>query len=257
MTSPKTTYVDLETAKKTSGVRLVTAGGIPSPWSESAKGILRLLEIPFVAVRLEAGDKAVREWTRARNAPVMLLEGEPPRTGWSEILELAERIKPEAARSLVPTSPESRVRMFGLAHEVLGEGGLIWSSRLLTIDAGLESDGVRGFPTMVATYLAKRYGYAKEHVEPARARIAESWALLEHALGAREYFFGETPSALDVYVASVVNVFELLPEDECQMYPLIRGAFESMRGAGAPVPPSLVALRGRMYARHLELPIVT
>src|SRR5688572_23898712 len=97
-------YVDLETAKSTSGVRLVTVGGIPSPWSESVKGLLRLSNVPFVAVRLMPGDKSVREWTRSRNAPVVMVDGEPPRTGWAEILELVERIAPADAKSLVPSS---------------------------------------------------------------------------------------------------------------------------------------------------------
>jgi glutathione S-transferase len=253
-----TEFVDLESAKRASGVRLVTVSGVPSPWSESAKGILRLLEIPFVAVRLEPGDKSVREWTRMRNAPVVMLEGEPARAGWAEILELAERIAPPTSKSIVPTSAAERVRMFGLSHEVLGEGGLVWSARQLTIAKGLETDGARGFPTMVATYLGKRYGHASERAAAAEVRVSEGWTLLAEALGNREYFFfDDRPSALDVYAAAAVNLFALPSEDQCRMWPPIRAAFESMRGAMAEPPASLLALRERMYARHLELPIVT
>jgi glutathione S-transferase len=249
-------YVDLETAKNASGIRVVTVGGIPSPWSEAAKGLLRLSGAPFLAVRLMPGDKEVREWTRARNAPVVMVDGEPPRTGWAEILELVERTAPSTARSLVPSAPSDRVRMFGLAHELMGEGGLLWSGRVATVHAGLESDGARGFPTIIATYLAKKYGYARDRVEPARRRVAETWTLLGDALGSREYFFfDDRPSALDVYVASAVNIFVVPKEDECAMWPPIRAAFESMRGILAEPPPSLVALRDRMYERHLPLPI--
>src|SRR5687767_7591154 len=112
-------YVELAAAKSTSGVRLVTVGGIPSPWSESVKGLLRLSNVPFVAVRLMPGDKEVREWTRARNAPVLMIDGEPPRTGWSEILELVERIAPPDAKSLVPSSAKDAVRVSGLAQHLL------------------------------------------------------------------------------------------------------------------------------------------
>jgi hypothetical protein len=129
-------YVDLETAKKTSGVRLVTVGGLPSPWSEAAKGLLRLAGVPFVAVRLMPGDKEVREWTRAQ----------------------------------------------------------------------------------------------------------------------REYF-EERPSALDVHAACAVNIFVPPPEERCAMFPPLRAAFESMRGVLAEPPPSLVALRDRMYERRLPTPI--
>lgn len=261
-------YVDLETAKNASGARLVTVGGIPSPWSESVKGLLRLSNVPFVAVRLMPGDKEVREWTRARNAPVLVVDGDPPRTGWAEILELVERIAPPDAKALVPSSASDRVRFYGLAHELMGEGGLLWSSRLLAIHAGIESDGTRGFPTMIAGYLGKKYGYAKERVEPAKRRIAEGWALLSEALGGREYFFFDDrpggacddvspcepargPSALDVYVACALNIFIVPPEDRCAMWPPIRAAFESMRGTVDDPPPSIVALRDRMYERHL------
>lgn len=249
-------YVDLETARSASGVRLVTVGGVPSPWSESAKGLLRLAGVPFVAVRLMPGDRDVRAWTGARNAPVLMLDGEPARTGWAEILEVVERIAPVSARSLVPSDAKDRVRMFGLAHELLGEGGLAWSARLLTVHAGLESEGARGFPTVVATYLAKKYGYAKDRVEATRVRVAEGWSVLAEALGDREYFFfDDRPSALDVYAACTVNIFALPPEERCAMSPPIRFAFESMRGALAEPPSSIVALRDRMYARHLPLPI--
>jgi hypothetical protein len=216
-------YVDLETAKSASGARLVTVGGIPSPWSESVKGLLRLSEVPFVAVRLMPTDKEVREWTRARNAPVLMFDGEPPRTGWAEILELVERIAPRGVKSLVPSSAKERVRFYGLAHEVLGEGGLLWSARLLAVHAGLESDGARGFPPMIATYLGKKYGYAKERVEPAKARISEC----------------------------ALNLFVVPPEDRCAMWPPIRHTFESMRGTVPEPPPSILALRDRMYERHL------
>jgi len=249
-----TSMVDVETARATRGLRLVTVGGIPSPWSEAAKGIFRMKEVPFVLVRLDPGDKAVREWTRSRNAPVAMLDDEPPRTGWAEILELAERHAPSP--SLVPASPADRVRMYGLAHEIMGEGGLLWSGRLLTIHAGIVSEGARGFPAPVAAYLAKRYGYGADRLPAARARIDEAWATLAAALGDRPYYFGDRPTALDVYSAAAVNLFDLPPQEACPMWPLLRAAFESMRGDMSPPPSTLLAHRERMYERHMERPMV-
>ena len=252
MPSP-TTFVDLETARAARGVRLVVAADIPSPWSEAAKGIFRVKGAPFVCVRLAFADKEVRSWTRARNAPAAMFDSEPARTGWADILELAERITPSP--SLVPAAPDARVRMFGLAHEVMGEGGLLWSGRLLAIHHGLESDGARGFPPMVGGYLGKRYGYAKDRIGLARQRIAESWKLLAEALGDRLYYFGDQVTAVDVYSAAAVNIFDLPSEQDCPMLPLFRAAFASVRDDADPVPPALIAHRDRMYARHLELPI--
>lgn len=253
-----TTYVDLETAKSTSGVRIATVGGVPSPWSESAKALFQLHGIPFVAVRMMPGDKTVKEWTRTRNAPAVMYENEPARAGWAEILELAERLAPPSSKSLVPTNPIDRVTMFGLAHETLGEGGILWSSRLATIDASLETNGERGFPSMVAGYLSKKYGYAKERMPLALRRVQEGWQVLAETLGTREYFFfDDRPSALDVYVATAVNLFDFPTEEQCPgIFPPMRAGFESMRGSSvAPPPSSLVALRDRMYARHLGFPI--
>ncbi|MEJ7730705.1 MAG: hypothetical protein WKG00_15990 [Polyangiaceae bacterium] len=252
--SGPTTFVDLETARATRGVRLVVASGIPSPWSEAAKGIFRVKGAPFVCLRMAPRDREVLGWTRARNVPAAMFDDEPARTGWAEILELAERVAPSP--SLLPAAAEDRARMFGLAHEVMGEGGLLWSGRLITVHLGLETDGARGFPPMIAGYLAKRYGYVRERIDVARRRVAEGWALLADALGGREHYFGKQLTALDIYSATAVNIFELMPESDCPMLPLVRAAFASTRDEMAEVPRALVAHRDRMYGRYLELPMV-
>jgi len=52
----------------------------------------------------------------------LLAPGEPIRTHWTEILETAERLGAErGSPSLVPTDEDDRMRLFGLAHELLGE----------------------------------------------------------------------------------------------------------------------------------------
>jgi glutathione S-transferase len=249
----KTEYVDLETARAAHGLRLVVLANIPSPWSLAAKGVFHLKQIPFVAVRLEPGDKTVREWTRARNAPVAMFENEPARTGWAEILELAERIGKEP--SLVPASPSDRVKMFGLAHEVMGEAGLLWSARLVSIDVGLTTDGARGFPPPIAQYLAKRYGYAKDLVPAARKRVDEGLTILREALGSRPYFFGDAPTAIDVYCATAMNLLALPPDDKCPLFPPVRAMFESVKDEVSSVPDELLAHRDRMFERHLGYPI--
>jgi len=253
--SKPTEFVDLEAARAAKGLRLVVVAGLPSPWSEAAKGIFRTKGIPFVVVRVGPQDREVRQWTRSRNAPVAMYDDEPARTGWADILELSERIG--GSRSLVPDGASDRVRMFGLAHEVLGEGGLAWNGRIVTIAEGLATGGVRGFPPFVATYLASRYGFVPERVELAKSRAKEALALLGDQLGAKPYFFGTELTALDVYSAATMNVLEPMPEEQCPMMPPIRHAFESMRGELGEIPRVLLEHRARMYAEHLELPIVT
>lgn len=249
-----TTFVDLETARAARGLRLVLAAGIPSPWSEAAKGIFRVKDVPFVAVRLMPTDKEVRQWTRTRNSPVALHDDEPARTGWADILELAERLAP--SRSLVPSKPSERVRMFGLAHEVVGEGGLAWSSRLVSIAEGIATDGARGFPPFIGKYLGDRYGFAPERLDAAKDRVREGLDLLVAELGDKPYYMGDALTALDIYSAAVMNVFEPPPDELCPIIPPVRHAFESMKGVFVDVPPVLIAHRERMYERHLERPIV-
>jgi glutathione S-transferase len=249
-----TQFVDLETARAARGLRLVLAAGIPSPWSEAAKGIFRVKEVPFVAVRLLPTDKEVRQWTRTRNSPVAMFDDEPARTGWADILELAERIGP--SRSLVPARPADRVKMFGLAHEVVGEGGLAWSSRIVSIAEGLATDGVRGFPPFIGKFLGDRYGFVEARVGLAKDRVREGLELLVAELGDKPYFMGDQLTALDVYSAAVMNVFEPPPDELCPIIPPVRHAFESMKGVLGEVPPMLIAHRERMYERHLERPIV-
>jgi len=88
---------------------------------------------------------------------------------------------------LVRDAPTDRVRRFGLAHEIMGEGGMLWSARLCTIDAGLETDGARGFPPMMGQYLAARYGYVKERVAQRNGSTASvgQHPLVESELGLR------------------------------------------------------------------------
>src|SRR4051812_42845088 len=129
-------YLSVEEARKRGGLRMVVVGGVPSPWGEAAKGILHLKGIPWVAVRLDYQSEALKTWIGQLNGPVALYEEEPPRPGWAEILELAERLAPTPA--LLPADPAARALVLGLAHEICGEGGLGWSRRLQLIHLGLQ-----------------------------------------------------------------------------------------------------------------------
>src|SRR5262245_53389471 len=167
-------FVDLETVRAARGVRLIVLTAIPSPWSEAAKALFHVKQIPVLGVRFLREHEALFAATGARNAPVVLHDDEPPRTGWAEIVALAERL---GGTPLVPGDPRQRMLMHGLIHELAGEGGLAWSSRLVMIHGGLTSNGERGFPLRVAQFLAPRYGYTPERVPAALDRIREVAAL--------------------------------------------------------------------------------
>src|SRR5712671_3442809 len=153
-------YVSVEEAMKRGGLRMVVVGGVPSPWGEAAKGILHIKHIDWCAVRLVYDSEALKIWAGQRTGPVAVYNGEPPRSGWEEILTLAERLAPDP--QLLPREESVREHVLTLSEKFCGTGGLGWTRRLQMVHAGLQKSG--GFTERVAGYLGKKYGY-----DPARA----------------------------------------------------------------------------------------
>jgi glutathione S-transferase len=248
-------FVSLEEARGARGLRLVVTAGVPSPWSETAKGCFDVKGIDYLAVRLTPRDADTRAWTHRHNAPVAMYDDEPPRSGWAEIVALADRIRDDVR--LVPAADEDRMQMWGIAHEILGEGGLVWSLRLEAIHQGLTSDGARGFPVRAAQYLGARYGYHPARVDGARARIGAALRMLAGRLAdGRRHLVGGAVSAADVCAATALGVLVPLAAADCPMLPDFRRTYESWQPevVGA-VSPALIAHRDFMYAHHLALPV--
>ena len=252
-------FVELDEAKRRPGLRLVTVAGIPSPWSEAAKGIFRVKQIPVVGVRLQPGQPEVSEWTGVPNAPVAIYDDEAPRSGWAEILLLAERLAPEPR--LIPADPEARALLFGLAHEICGEMGLGWARRLHGVHLSFESEGRESFPLPAARYLAPRYGYRPENGAEARRRVVEVLGLLARRLRAQReagsrFYLGETLGALDLYSAAFMGMFRPLPPEQCPMPDALRKAFETLdAGTAEALDALLLEHRDFVYRDYLELPI--
>jgi len=217
--------------------------------------------LPVQVVGYPRIDEAFRTWTGAMNVPVLLTDDEPPRTGWAEILGFAERWGGDV--SLVPTEPEARVRHHGLAHELCGEGGFGWCSRLVMTDGGLTSGGARSFPLPVAQYLAGKYGYAPERIPATLARMRAILALFDAELGrsraaGHRYLLGTELTALDIYLATFLTYALPLAEADCpQLVPLVRPAFAYLvEQIGGDIPQALIEHRARVFETHLPWPIV-
>jgi glutathione S-transferase len=255
------TFVDLEEARSARGVRMLAAAALPSPWTEAAKGIFHVKQIPVRCVRFRFGNAEQAAWSGVFNVPAVLFDDEPPRAGWAEILSLAERLG--GAVSLVPAKLEERVRLFGLAHELAGENGLGWSSRLIMVHGSLSTDGARSFPLVVAQRLAASYGYAPERFTPARARVVEILALFDGLLAASRaaghpYLLGDRLTALDLYLAAFLTPVVGVTAAECPaLAPPVRPAFEYLAEVvGADMPSALVEHRRMIFREHLPWPIV-
>jgi glutathione S-transferase len=250
-------YVSVEDAIKRRGLRMVVVGDVPSPWGEAAKGILHIKGIEWVAVRLVYDSELLKEWAGERSGPVAIYDNERPRSGWDEILLLAERLSP--APALLPKDAAERALMFGLVHEICGEGGLGWSRRLQLVHAGLQNAG--GFPERVSKYLGRKYGYTPEAGAAAGARVVELLSMLvahlkaQHRAGSR-YYVDNSLTAVDVYSATFTAMFGPPPPEQCKMEAGTRAAFETLDAqTEAALDPILFEHRDMMYAKHLELPL--
>lgn len=251
-------YVPFEAARDATGLRMTVVPGIPSPWSEAAKGIFHVKGLPWKAVRLEAGNDAMAAWAKERSAPVAFFDDEAPRGSWTQILLLAERLAPEPA--LLPADPEARARVFGLAHEICGEQGLVWERRLAGVHAGLTGQP-GGFPAPVADYLAGKYGYLPSEAKRHGARVVALLGMLAGVLHAQRragspFYVGDRLTAVDVYGATAMAMFRPLPPEQCPMMDLIRPTLEAMDDATrAALDPILLEHRDFVYREYLELPL--
>ena len=256
------TYVDIATARGQTGLRVVLTQGVPGPWGEAAKGILHAKGLAFTRVAQQGGsaNDALFDWTGHRNAPVLVFDDEVPRTGWSEILWLAERLAPTP--SLVPEDPEDRIALFGMAHLLMAEGGFGWCRRLMMFHTMMDADG--RLPEAMQPVLGRmvvQYGYSRDAAEAAPGRVVEILELLARRLAdqraaGRDYLVGTRLSALDIYWAAMAALVDPLPADVCPMPDMLRASYA---GAGDrvmdAVDPALLAHRDRIYRDHLEFPL--
>ncbi|HSI02653.1 MAG TPA: hypothetical protein VLA02_18770 [Reyranella sp.] len=245
-------YLGVDEAIARDGLRMVVVGGVPSPWGEAAKGIFDLKRIEWVAVRLAYDSEPLRQWAGQRSGPVAIHDKEPPRAGWAEILLLAERLAP--APALLPADAGERATMFGLAHEICGEGGLGWTRRLRLIH-------ISAFGDRPSAYLGRKYGYSPAAGQTAAARVVALLRMLAARLEAQQrlgspYYVGNALTAVDVYSATFMALFEPLPPEQCPMDEMSRTAFATRDPeTDAALDPILLRHRDMMYTRHLELPL--
>ena len=251
-------YVDFNEAKNNQGLRLVVVQGIPSPWSEAAKGVLHVKSIPFSAVYFDPFKKDMPPWSGSASAPSAVYNDEAPVSDWKAILTLAERLKPTP--SLVPAEQNVRDKMMEISATICGKGGLAWYRRLEGVHKGLTGEA-GGFPDMAAKYLAQKYGYEKDKGLEYGARTNE----ILHSLAAQlkeqkskgsHYYIGNSLTAADIYSATVMACFKPLPQEQCAMLSYIRPVFEALDPAmKTALDPILIEHRDAIYQDYLSLPL--
>ncbi|MDG2307577.1 MAG: hypothetical protein P8R42_23570 [Candidatus Binatia bacterium] len=252
------TPISIREAKNLPGMRLLLLQGLPSPWSQAAKGIMERKKIPYLLVNSTPDDppELLREWSGQESYPVAAWEQERPRSGWAEILFLAERVSSEP--SLLPATQADRTLFFGLAHEICGEMGLGWCRRLLSIHEGLRTNPEAGF----LRHLGQEYGYHSADVaETAIARCVSILHQLDSLLELRrnegdQFFFGNRLGALDIYWAAFSNLIEPLPPEQCALPDALRPMFTAQdEETRAAFTPALRAHRDFVFHEYLRLPM--
>jgi glutathione S-transferase len=139
--------------------------------------------------------------------------------------------------------------------------GLGWCRRLAGVHDSFESDGTTGYARPVAEYLAGKYGYRPGEGDEVRRRVSELLRMLAVRLHAareagNDYYLGDSLTALDIYSAAFMGIFQPLPPEQCPMPDALREAFASCDAeTEKALDPILIEHRDRVYDRHLELPL--
>ena len=272
-TDLKLNYLPIAQARKMSGLRIVLgAYPVPGPWREACKGVYYVKGLEYVPVRsgnegatdLSVGMNGTQsdliEWTGQASAPVVAWNDERPRSSWIDQLNLAERLAPEP--SLIPADVDERCRMFGLANELLGENGMVWSKRLLMVDGPLKSLAADDPQRSLWIFMGEKYGYSPAAAERAARRIeavvtAFAKQLSSQQARAKRYLVGDRLSAVDIYWAACCGILDPMPPERCPMADAFRGVYGNTDPRiEKALTRELRAHRDFIYDEHLEMPVV-
>jgi len=242
-------YLSVAEARKLPGLRLVLTAYMPGPWGEAAKAILSVRKIKYVPVEQRAMEKneELFAWTGMRNAPIAVLDDDPPQSTWHEILLLAERIG--SGPSLIPTEPIDRALMMGFSTEICGPDGFGWSRRLEMMGRGTTRS-----PSNTGTYdmqrMTRSYGVTPESIARAPLRMVSIMNGLSKQLHQKQL------SACDIHWAALSLFVSPLPPDECAMPDFMRENYTYLTPElAAALDPILLSHRDMIYKRHIGLPL--
>lgn len=245
-------YLSVAQARDLPGVKLVLTAGVPGPWSEAAKAVLKHHGIAYAPVRQEAmaENADLVAWTGCRNAPQLVSGDEPPLTGWHDILAFAERTGTGA--SLLPEAPDARAMALGIAALILGPGGIGWYHRIAIME---RLGGTQGESPLAP--IARAYGCDEHEISAAPGRTAGLLGFLDQRLAlGHGYLAGPALSAPDLYWAAISNMFVPLAREVNPMPDYLW----TLYGPGcaeveAAITPALLAHRDRVWRDHIGLPL--
>lgn len=253
-------YISVAEARTLSGLRLVLSAGVPGPWGEAVKAMLRARHVSFVPVAQTpmAANEELCAWTGCRNAPTAVYDDEPPLTNWFDILMLAERLGTGA--SLLPTSSAERVLCLGLIMVICGQDGFGWNRRLNMLAGVWGTEAFTDAAPHEREYI-RQYGLSPQAVARAPDRAADILNMLATQLHAQkaagsDYLVGDSLTAADLYWACFSQLVGPLPKDVNPIPDYVWAFYSDMpTTVEAALDPILFAHRDRIYTRHIGLPL--
>lgn len=254
-------YLSIADGRQSRGLRLVLSAGVPGPWGEAAKAVLKARNVqylPIAQLMMEENDD-LRAWTGLRNAPISVLDDEPPVSGWLDLTILAERLG--SGPSLLPASSADRARAIGLSSEICAPNGFGWYRRLLMFEARFGPGTLPpGTPAHLVD-LCRDYGFTAAACAAAPQRIADILDELaaqlrrQHAAGSK-YLVGDRLSLCDLHWACFSMMVAPLDEADAPMPEMVRQLYTDLPAVvAAALDPALIAHRDRIYERHIGLPL--
>ncbi len=250
-------YLTVEEAIPATGLRVVLTAGVPGPWGESIKALLVHKGIEFAPVAQVGGgaNEALEAWTGQTSAPVLVQDDLPPVSHWLDQLHFVDRLHDE--NLLLPRDMAARARATGLSALIAGADGIGWNRRLQLFQPSFALDE----PPEQVKRMARKYGYSQQHAQQASDILVAQLSYLDQVMAEQEaagseYLVGESVSAPDFYLAHFAGLIKPLGERDNPMPGWLREQYES---ADTPTKdaftPRLVALRDRMFERHIALPL--
>jgi glutathione S-transferase len=229
------------------GLRITMLPGLPGLWAEALKNLCDVKKVQYIRAIHPFGDKQAQEGlyklTAQRSLPTMLYKDEPPRSALIEQINLAERLGATDAPKLIPSDVQERILMFGLLNELAGEGGIVYTVRLM---GGPKSP------------LAVKYGYTPEAAAVGAQKIIEGLTALGKQLESQKakgskYFVGSSITVLDVYWATMSLMFGVPGEDIMPRTKQNRGLLAGFKSANAQGVDLTLLMEHRDYIYHKYL----
>jgi glutathione S-transferase len=253
-------YLSAAEARELPGLRLVLTAHMPGPWGEAAKAVLSVRHVNYVPVAqaaMEANDD-LYAWTGVRNAPVAVLDEEPPQTTWLDILLLAERLG--SGPPLLPSDPLERALVLGFSTEICAADGFGWSRRLeLMGRSSTKNPPSTGSFDMAR--MTRSYGVTPETIARGPARMISimnglATQLHRQQAAGSDYLVGNQVTACDLYWACFAGFVSPLPPPDCPMPDFMRVNYTHLTPElAAALDPVLLRHRDLIYRRHIGLPM--